>query len=98
MAHSISRARPRTSAVLPGMMRDPAAGERAWTHFDGLYPARLGDGNVAGRPPPDILVMRGHGVRLGFNNQVRRPEFLGGLPLIGIRPLLGRRHVFRSEE
>ncbi len=75
------------------MMRDPAPGCGARTDLDGANPARFRERDIRGRPPPDVLMMRRHGVGRRLDHQIGLAQFLGGLPFVGRWPLLGRRHV-----
>src|SRR5439155_997767 len=77
-----------------GMMRDFTARDGSWTHLNGTNPTRLSQSDVARPPPPYILMMRGHGPRFGFDDEVGRPQFLGGLPFVGVWPFSRTRHVF----
>src|SRR5215469_9897985 len=75
------------------MMNDSPSRIRGGAHLNRADPTRLGDGNLRHRAPPNVLMMRSHGVRRSFDNDVGLTEFFGGLPLVARRPLFGWRHV-----
>ncbi len=79
-------------------MRGLAGGQSAGPDLYGFDPARLGEADIGERPPPDILVMRGHSVRFGLDDEIGLSEFLGRFPLIGGRPHFRSRHIFGVAE
>src|SRR5437879_8561790 len=58
-----------------GMVRDLTARKRTRPDFDGSNPTWFRQSDVRRRPPPYILMMSGHRPRIGFDDDVRLPQF-----------------------
>ena len=77
---------------------DPAARQRARTHLDRAHPSRLRQRDIRRRPPPDVLMMSGHRVGLGLDDEIGLTQFLRGFPFVFGGPLLRGGHVFGIAE
>src|SRR5580692_3775418 len=76
------------------MVGNPTPRGSCGPHLDRADPARLVDWNRRQGPEPHVLAPRGHGVRFGFDHQIRfAAQLFGEPPAIILRPLFGRWYI-----